>query len=158
MRVLICALALAVTPAFAPSAAAQEVTSQNRSFAVETLMQKARLDQPTADKVQAIVDKYRDKIDGLRHQDRELVRALRVHLATTTADRKSDKALAKIADELLSNRKKLRDLRADRLRAIEKALPPPAFARLLVAMPRIDRALWKHSLDRQQSSDGASNS
>ena len=139
MRAILCALALTVAaPAFAA----------DHDFAVATLVGKAHLDQASADKVQAIVEKFRDKIDPIRHQDRELVRALRVQLAGTP----NDKAVAKLADQLVKNRAKLRDLRADRLHAIEKALPPPVFARLLLAMPRIDRALQKHAIELKSDS------
>jgi hypothetical protein len=140
MRAILCAIALTIAaPAFADD-----------SFAVSTMIEKARLDQATALKVQSIVDKYRDKIDPLRHQDRELLRSIRVQLAAAPAN---DKAVARLSDQLLKNRAKLRDLRADRLSSIKKALPPALFARLLLALPRIDRALQKHAVELRASSD-----
>jgi hypothetical protein len=139
MRAIFCALALIVAaPAFADD-----------SFAVSTMVAQARLDQPSAVKVQSIVDKYREKIDPLRHQDRELLRSIRVQLATAPAN---DKAVAHLSEQLLKNRAKLRELRADRLSSIKKALPPTVFARLLLALPRIDRALQKHAIEMRSDS------
>jgi hypothetical protein len=140
MRAILCALAVTVAvPAFADD-----------SFAVRTMVEKARLDQDSATKVQFIVDQYREKIDPLRHQDRELLRSIRVQLAATPTN---DKAVARLADQLLKNRARLRELRADRLGRIKKALAPSVFARLLLAMPRIDRAVEKHAIEVRQNPD-----
>jgi Spy/CpxP family protein refolding chaperone len=141
MRAIICAVALTVV---APAAFADD------SFAVSTMIQKGKLDQDSATRVQVIVDKYREKIDSLRHQDRELMRSMRVQLAATPAN---DKAVAHLSDQLLKNRAKLRDLRADRLSSIKKALQPAVFARLLLAMPQIDRALQKHAIELHSNPD-----
>jgi hypothetical protein len=119
------------------------------NFAVETMTKKARLDHATAEKVQAIVEQYRGKIDPIRHEDRELVRSLRGQLAGKT----DDKTLVKLSKQLIHNRAKLQELRSERLSTLEKALPAPAFARLLLAMPSIDRAVFRHSVQQQRGSD-----
>jgi hypothetical protein len=138
MRALLCVAALTIAaPAFADN------------FAVQTLVSQARLDNESAEKVQSIVEKFRPKIDSIRHEDRELLRSIRVQLAST----RNDKAVAQLSDQLIKNRGKLRSLRADRLSSIKKALPPTVFARLLLAMPKIDRALYKHSIEMQRGSD-----
>lgn len=145
MRALVCALLLSLLLSLSLAAPA---FADSPSFAVSTMVDKARLDPASATKVQAIVEKYRDKIDQLRHQDRELVRSIRVQLASTP----NDKAVARLTDQLVKNRNKLRDLRADRLSSIKKALPPSLFARLLLAMPKIDRALELRARERNSDS------
>jgi len=137
MRAIILLLALA------PAARADE------SFAVQTMARKARLDRVTADKVQSIVEQYRGKIDHIRPEDRELIKSLRGQLA----GKSDDKTLVKLAKQLIHNRARLQELRNERLSTLEKALPPPAFARLLLAMPSIDRAVFRHSVQQQRGSD-----
>ncbi len=139
MRPTLCVLMLVAAPALA-----------DESFAVQTVMRKARLDRASAEKVQVIVESFRPKMDVLRRQDHELVRSLRAQLSVNKAD---ERAMARLSDQLLGNRAKLRELRSDRLTAIKKALPTPAFARLLLAMPRIDRAVYRHAIEQQRGSD-----
>jgi Spy/CpxP family protein refolding chaperone len=108
---------------------------------VAALKSQAQLDDTDAARVQTIVDKYRGRIDPLRRDDVELVHALEAQVRGTPDERE----VKRLEKRLLENRQKLRELRADRVKEIQKSLAPAAFARVLVAWPAIDRAVHREA-------------
>lgn len=123
---MVMAISLGGASAFAQPNSMHEV-------GVRALEAKAALDAGSAEKVQAVVDRYKPKMDPLRKEDQRILKQLR-----GTVDDAQAKSLT---SKLEKNRKKLRSLRADRLRDIEKLLTPAQFGRLVASMSRVDRAI-----------------
>lgn len=126
--VLVLALSLGGAPVFAETL---------HDVGVRVLQQKAALDAASADKVQAVVDRYKPKLDPLRHEDLQIMRRLR----GATDDREAKK----LTDKLLKNRQRLQSLKVDRLHDIGKLLTPTQLARLITSMPTIDRAVHREA-------------
>jgi Spy/CpxP family protein refolding chaperone len=126
---LVMTISLGGAPAFAQSSL--------HAVGVHALETKAALDAASAEKVQAVVDRYKPKMDPLRQEDLRILHEIR----GTVDDGQAKSLTAKLS----KNRKKLASLKADRLNDIEKLLTPSQFARLLASMSRVDRAVHREA-------------
>ena len=107
-----------------------------RQAHVATMANELKLDDATAERAQAIVDRYNARMTPLRRSDGELVVALRTQLRLSAPEAARMKSLS---GELVRNRARLQALRDDRLRELQKLLTPEQFSRLLLRWPSLTR-------------------
>jgi len=110
----------------------------SREGKLAILEDKLQIDEPTAGRVQSIVDKYKAKMAPLRRADAAIVEQLNMQLVISKPD---DQRMSSLGKELIKNRQKLQEMREDRLHEMQKTLSPSQFARLLVSWPQLARAL-----------------
>ncbi len=110
---------------------------------VRALQQQAGLDAEHAAGVQAVVERYHQKMAPLRREDRRIVRRLR--------GGRDDAHARQLTARLLDNRRSLATLRDERLAEIGKLLRPAELGRVLAAMPSIDRTVRRAARDARTS-------
>ncbi len=110
----------------------------NHDAAVQAIEQKAQLDGPSAERAQKIMERYRGPIGDLRRANRENIHELR---ALLRGERPDEKRVQKLEQQVFAARAKLTQLKAERMRELEKVLTPAELGRLLVAWTRVNRAI-----------------
>ncbi len=107
-----------------------------RQAHVATLAAELRLDAPAAERVQSLLDKYKERMAPLQRADAALVDQLHTLLVLSAPD---GQRMRWAAGTLVKNRQKLQSLRDERLLELQKLLPPEPFARLLVRWSMLTR-------------------
>jgi Spy/CpxP family protein refolding chaperone len=116
--------------------------SELHSIAVTALVNSVQLDTPTAERVQSVVDRYRDSILTARIDSTTTLHQLKLVLRDAHPD---DRRVKKLNDALIAHRARLEKLKEERVHDMEKILTPPQFGRLLVSWRAIDRAIRKEA-------------
>jgi hypothetical protein len=100
-----------------------------RQAHVATLANELRIDAPLAERVQSLLDKYKQRMAPLQRADAALIEQLNTLLLLSAPDAPRMKW---VSGTLVKNRQKLQALRDDRLHELQKMLTPEQFSRLLV--------------------------
>jgi Spy/CpxP family protein refolding chaperone len=112
------------------------------NIAVQALERSVQLDAPTAERVQSVVDRYRDSILAARIDSTTTLQQLKLVLRDPHPD---DRRVKKLNEALIAHRARLTKLREERVHDMSKVLTPPQFGRLLVSWRAIDRAIRKEA-------------
>ena len=143
MRPLLVSVALFSVLGAAGAARADNLPpGELHSIAVGALATTAHLDVPTAERVQAVVERYRDPILAARIDSTTTLRQLNFVLRSEHPD---DRRVKKLSEALIAHRARLEKLKEDRVRDIGKVLTAPQFGRLLVSWRTIERAIRKEA-------------
>ncbi len=113
-----------------------------RQAHVATLAAELHLDAPAAERVQSLLERYKERMAPLQRADVALVDQLHTLLLLSTPDAQR---MRWASSTLVKNRQKLQSLRDDRLRDLQKMLAPEQFARLLVRWSALTREFHREA-------------
>jgi hypothetical protein len=139
MRTTIMALLLLATPALAqPEAARAQLRERVRIATVQRLVQRLRLDPPTAARMSQIAKTIDDQIAAVQNDGAKVHRELRQLLDSGHAD---DASINRLTDHILGNRARIHQLEDNRTAEIRKILRPIDYGRLVLVWPQVNRQI-----------------
>jgi Spy/CpxP family protein refolding chaperone len=148
-RTLLFALTLsAVAPAVAiaqprgdQQALRQQVRERVRTMIVWRLTEALGLDAATAQRFFPVLNQYEDRIAPLHQSQGARMRELRAQIDSGRAD---VGRVNQLLDEMAATRAQVVALEAERIRELRRVLSPVQSAKLVMALPQIERELHQH--------------
>lgn len=126
-------------PVTAPAGTAErreQIKKKIRAMRAYTLTEELALDEQTAGKLFPVLARYDDETDKLLEKRVEVQRRLR------RVDAMRDpRAIDRLIDEALAVQRDFRDLEDRRIAELRKILSPTQAAKLLVALPELERRI-----------------
>ena len=112
--------------------------AQRHIIGVRALVNEAQLPPSSAERVQSVVEKFRDRIFAARIDSVTTLSELKRQLKS---ERPDPRRVEKLSAALLTHRAELQKQKDERTRAMAKVLTPIEFGRLLSTMSAVDRAI-----------------
>jgi hypothetical protein len=132
----------------------EQIKKRIRALRAYTLTDELQLDEQTAARLFPLLSRYDDDFDKLLEQRVNVQRRLK-YVDTL----KDARAVDRLIDEALANQRGFWDLQDKRVQALRKILTPAQMAKLLVALPvlerRIENQLRKAIVQRRPGSGAA---
>jgi hypothetical protein len=123
-------------PPSGPQSRADKIKQRIRERRAFELTDALDLDQKTAARMSAVMNRYDEQFDRLLAQRAELQQRL------NGADQiKDPKVLAKLIDDAMANQRAFWDVEERRLGELRTVLTPQQTARLIVTLPQLERQL-----------------
>ncbi len=126
-------------PVTAPAGTAErreQIKKKIRAMRAYTLTEELALDEQTAGKLFPVLARYDDETDKLLEKRVDVQRRLR--RVDTMRD---PRAIDRLIDEALAVQREFRDLEDHRIAELRKVLTPAQAAKLLVALPELERKI-----------------
>jgi Spy/CpxP family protein refolding chaperone len=121
-----------------PDAVRAQVQERLRTMRMWRLTALLNLDEATAQRLFPLLHRYDEQLSPLQRQQGDIMVRMRAELQTTRPD---PAKLNQAIDELLRLRAQIGAIEAERTREVRKILTPVQQARLVLALPRIEREL-----------------
>jgi Skp family chaperone for outer membrane proteins len=140
MRVMaILWVALAVTPAWAqPEGPRVQLRLRVRQAIVQRLVERLALDAPTAARLAQVANNYDDQIAAVQAENQKARRELK---QLTDGGKGDDATVNRLADRVLANRARVRQLEDGRLAEMRKVLRPNDYGRLIIIWPQVNQQI-----------------
>ncbi len=116
--------------------------AEMRTIAVNALVSTVHLDESTAERVQSVIDRYRDSMLAARIDSTTTMQELKLVLRT---DKPDERRVKKLSDSLLAHRAQIHKLQTERLHDLSKVLTPAQFGRLLAEWRNVERTIRKEA-------------
>jgi len=114
----------------------EQIKKKIRALRAYTLTDELQLDEQTAARLFPLLSRYDDDFDKLLEQRVNVQRRLKY--VDTVRD---PRAIERLIDEAIANQRGFWDLQDKRIQALRKILTPAQTAKLLVALPALERRI-----------------
>jgi Spy/CpxP family protein refolding chaperone len=114
--------------------------AEMRSIAVNALVNTVHLDEASAQRVQAVADRYYDSILSARIESTTTMRELSLLLRSPKPD---ERRVRKLSETVIAQRARLRKLQDERMHDMSKVLSSVQFGRLLTSWRAVERNIRK---------------
>jgi hypothetical protein len=127
-------------PAAGTTERREQIKKKIRAMRAYTLTEELALDEQTAGRLFPVLARYDDETDRLLEKRIEVQRRLR-RVDTIRDPRADPRAIERLIDEAIAVQHSFRDLEDRRIAELRKILTPAQAARLLVALPELERKI-----------------
>lgn len=118
----------------------KQVGERIRVMRIARLTEALQLDEATAQRFFPLLNKYDMKLQPIHQMQADLTRKL---AQETQQPRPNEQKINAAIEELLKLRQEAQAIELERIREVRKVLTPVQQARLVLALPQIERQLWR---------------
>ena len=118
----------------------KQVGERIRVMRIARLTEALGLDEATAQRFFPILNKYDQKLQPIHQMQADLTREL---AQETQSPRPNEQKINAAIEELLRLRQQAQAIELERIRDVRRVLTPVQQARLVLALPQIERQLWR---------------
>jgi Spy/CpxP family protein refolding chaperone len=118
----------------------KQVGERIRVMRIARLTEALQLDEAQAQRFFPILTKYDQKLQPIHQMQADLTRQL---AQEASLPRPNEQKINAAIEELLRLRQQAQAIETERIREVRKVLTPVQQARLVLALPKIERQLWR---------------